>query len=162
MMDVTFKHVVDWGLGTIIDSKRYGVETVPYGYGRYASDATFGHGGSQSSVGFADPAHGAGRGLLFQRHAGRDGPSEAAAPRARRAVRGFGPGVRASRRAAAYSLDTNLPLICALQLLCPLNDVPSLEIAHVSTAPFEKRRVRVSPLLSQLSTLDGEPTAPLE
>ena len=65
MMDVTFKHVVDWGLGTIIDSKRYGDETVPYGYGRYASDATVGHGGSQSSVGFADPAHALAVGCYF-------------------------------------------------------------------------------------------------
>ena len=55
MFDNTFKRVIDWGLGLIIDSKRYGIENVPYGYGRYASDNTFGHGGSQSSVGFADP-----------------------------------------------------------------------------------------------------------
>ena len=55
MFDETFKHTIDWGLGLIIDSKRYGVDNVPYGYGRYASDSTFGHGGSQSSVGFADP-----------------------------------------------------------------------------------------------------------
>jgi CubicO group peptidase (beta-lactamase class C family) len=53
--DLTFKRVIDWGLGLIIDSKRYGIENVPYGYGRHASDSTFGHGGSQSSVGFADP-----------------------------------------------------------------------------------------------------------
>jgi CubicO group peptidase (beta-lactamase class C family) len=48
--DLTFKRVIDWGLGLIIDSKRYGIEN-----GRHASDSTFGHGGSQSSVGFADP-----------------------------------------------------------------------------------------------------------
>ncbi len=65
MFDVTFKTTVDWGLGVILDSKRYGVENVPYGYGRYASDGTFGHGGSQSSVGFADPAHGLAVGCYF-------------------------------------------------------------------------------------------------
>jgi CubicO group peptidase (beta-lactamase class C family) len=55
MYDETFKHVMDWGLGLIIDSNRYGAATVPYGYGRHASPRTFGHGGSQSSTGFADP-----------------------------------------------------------------------------------------------------------
>jgi CubicO group peptidase (beta-lactamase class C family) len=57
LYDETFKHRIDWGLGTIIDSKRYGADTVPYGYGRFASERTFGHGGSQSSVGFADPEY---------------------------------------------------------------------------------------------------------
>ncbi len=57
MLDETFQHRLDWGLGTIIDSKRYGDPAVPYGYGPYASDRAFGHSGSQSSVGFADPAH---------------------------------------------------------------------------------------------------------
>ena len=57
MFDETFKNVMDWGLGTIIDSKRYG-PGVPYGYGQHASDETFGHGGSQSSTAFADPAYG--------------------------------------------------------------------------------------------------------
>lgn len=55
MFDETFRHVMDWGLGTIIDSNRYGADTVPYGYGKYSSPKTFGHGGSQSSVAFADP-----------------------------------------------------------------------------------------------------------
>jgi CubicO group peptidase (beta-lactamase class C family) len=57
MFDETFRATIDWGLGFLLDSKRYGVEQLPYGYGRYASDSTFGHGGSQSSVAFADPAH---------------------------------------------------------------------------------------------------------
>lgn len=57
-LDVTFQHVVDFGLGLIINSNRYGAETVPYGFGRYASEDSFGHGGSQSSIGFADPAVG--------------------------------------------------------------------------------------------------------
>lgn len=56
--DHTFKCVIDWGLGFIINSNRYGTETIPYGYGRYCSENTFGHSGSQSSTGFADPAYG--------------------------------------------------------------------------------------------------------
>lgn len=55
MMDVTFKHVLDWGLGFIINSVQYGAETVPYGYGHHASPRTFGHSGYRSSTGFADP-----------------------------------------------------------------------------------------------------------
>ena len=55
LYDHTFGHEVDWGLGFIIESSHYGVETVPYGYGRHASVRTFGHGGQQSSSGFADP-----------------------------------------------------------------------------------------------------------
>merc|ERR1711916_291329 len=51
--DQTLQHVVDFGLGVIVDSNRYGAETVPYGYSRYCSERTFGHGGSQSSIGFA-------------------------------------------------------------------------------------------------------------
>ena len=58
MIDATFLHVIDWGLGFIIDSKRYGAETVPYGYGHHASDRTFGHSGYRSSTAFADPEHG--------------------------------------------------------------------------------------------------------
>ncbi len=58
MLDHTFRHVMDWGLGFIIDSKQYGADTVPYGYGRLCSRRTFGHSGYRSSVGFADPEHG--------------------------------------------------------------------------------------------------------
>jgi CubicO group peptidase (beta-lactamase class C family) len=58
MFDETFKHVMDWGLGTIINSNRYGAATVPYGYGPLCSDRTFGHGGSQSSSAFADLQYG--------------------------------------------------------------------------------------------------------
>lgn len=54
MFDETFHHVMDWGLGMIIDSKRYGA-AVPYGFGEHSSSRTFGHGGSQSSIAFADP-----------------------------------------------------------------------------------------------------------
>jgi len=53
--DLTLQHIVDYGLGFIINSNRYGEETVPYGFGKYASEKTFGHGGSQSSIAFADP-----------------------------------------------------------------------------------------------------------
>lgn len=58
LYDHTFRHVMDWGLGFIVNSAGYGTETVPYGYGRHASSGTFGHSGSQSSSAFADPAHG--------------------------------------------------------------------------------------------------------
>lgn len=56
LFDETFRHHLDWGLGFGVSSNRYGAETVPYGFGPHASDGAFGHGGSQSSVGFADPA----------------------------------------------------------------------------------------------------------
>ena len=55
MMDQTFKRVIDWGLGFIVNSRRYGDERLPYGFGPYASDDSFGHGGNQSSCGLADP-----------------------------------------------------------------------------------------------------------
>lgn len=57
LFDHTFQHTLDIGLGFIVNSNRYGVETVPYGYGRHASEVTFGHSGSQSSCAFADPEH---------------------------------------------------------------------------------------------------------
>ena len=58
LMDETFMHGMDWGLGFILNSNRHGAETVPYGFGRHASPRTFGHGGSQSSGTFADPETG--------------------------------------------------------------------------------------------------------
>ena len=54
--DLTFLHTVDFGLGVILDSNRYGPATVPYGFGTASSDQSFGHGGFRSSIGFADPA----------------------------------------------------------------------------------------------------------
>lgn len=57
LVDHTFKHHLDWGLGVIVDSKHYGEGTAPYGYGPHASQRAFGHSGYRSSVGFADPAH---------------------------------------------------------------------------------------------------------
>jgi len=65
MMDATFKHVLDWGLGLIINSARYGAETVPYGYGHHASPRAFGHSGYRSSVGFGDPERGLAAALVF-------------------------------------------------------------------------------------------------
>jgi len=65
MTDVTFKHVLDWGLGFIVNSIQYGAETVPYGYGHHASSRTFGHSGYRSSAGFADPEQGLAVALAF-------------------------------------------------------------------------------------------------
>ena len=56
--DHTFKQPITWGLGFILDSKAQVDGTPAYGYGPHASTRAFGHGGVQSSVGFADPAHG--------------------------------------------------------------------------------------------------------
>ena len=53
--DRTFRTVVDWGLGLIVDSKVHGRPLVPYGFGAAASPRTFGHGGSQSSGLLCDP-----------------------------------------------------------------------------------------------------------
>lgn len=55
LYDQTLFHKVDFGLGVIVDSNHYGADTVPYGFSPYCSERTFGHGGSQSSIGFADP-----------------------------------------------------------------------------------------------------------
>jgi CubicO group peptidase (beta-lactamase class C family) len=65
MVDATFKHVLDWGLGFIVNSIQYGAETVPYGYGHHASARTFGHSGYRSSAGFADPERGLAVALAF-------------------------------------------------------------------------------------------------
>jgi CubicO group peptidase (beta-lactamase class C family) len=58
MLDHTFQYVIDWGLGFILNSDFYTEGPIPYGFGPYASRRTFGHGGSQSSVSFADPERG--------------------------------------------------------------------------------------------------------
>jgi CubicO group peptidase (beta-lactamase class C family) len=57
MYDVTFRHIIDWGLGFLLNSNQYGPDTLPYGYGPYASYRTFGHNGHQSATAFADPEH---------------------------------------------------------------------------------------------------------
>ena len=81
MFDHTFKHIIDWGLGFIINSAQYGVDTVPYGYGRHASPRTFGHGGRQCCVGFADPEYGLAAAVIFG-----DAPGEEAHNRRMRQV----------------------------------------------------------------------------
>ena len=58
LYDHTFRHTMDWGLGFLINSSRYGPGPAPYGYGPHASPRTFGHGGSQCCTAFADPDHG--------------------------------------------------------------------------------------------------------
>ena len=55
--DQTFMHKMDWGLGLIINSNRYGAKTVPYGYGLHASEETFGHGGRETVTAYADPGN---------------------------------------------------------------------------------------------------------
>lgn len=61
MLDHTFKQTVDWGLGLAINSAHHAPNQawhrIPYGYGPHASRDTFGHGGAQSSIAFADPQH---------------------------------------------------------------------------------------------------------
>lgn len=56
MKDVTFGHIMDWGLGVMFDNKAYG-PGAPYGYGPHASAGAFGHGGRESATAFADPQH---------------------------------------------------------------------------------------------------------
>jgi CubicO group peptidase (beta-lactamase class C family) len=53
--DSTFRHIVDFGLGIIVDSNRYGPTTIPYGFGTHSSQIAYGHGGARSSIAFADP-----------------------------------------------------------------------------------------------------------
>jgi CubicO group peptidase (beta-lactamase class C family) len=55
VQDVTFNHIVDFGLGLIVNSAQYGADTVPYGFGPISSPRTFGHGGAQAAIAFADP-----------------------------------------------------------------------------------------------------------
>ena len=57
-VDATFDHIMDFGLGVILNSSRYGVTTVPYGFGTRAGEKSFGHGGARSSIAFADPEAG--------------------------------------------------------------------------------------------------------
>lgn len=68
--DATLGHIIDFGLGFLIDSNQYGADTVPYGYGRYCSPRTFGHGGAQSSQGYCDPDHELVVAYLFNGRAG--------------------------------------------------------------------------------------------
>ena len=65
MFDHSFKHVMDWGLGFIVNNNQYGIDTIRYGYGPYASWRTYGHSGHRSSVAFADPKHGLAVAIVF-------------------------------------------------------------------------------------------------
>ena len=65
LFDVSFKHVMDWGLGFVVNNNQYGLDTVRYGYGPHAGWRTYGHGGHQSSVAFADPANRLAVALIF-------------------------------------------------------------------------------------------------
>jgi CubicO group peptidase (beta-lactamase class C family) len=58
MRDETFGMIIDWGLGVMVNSWHYREAPASYGYGDHASADAYGHGGQQSSVAFADPAHG--------------------------------------------------------------------------------------------------------
>ncbi len=61
MLDLTFKQILDWGLGVMIDSKQYSgggsSREHVYGFGPYASPDTYGHSGNQSSCAYCDPRH---------------------------------------------------------------------------------------------------------
>jgi len=56
--DASFHHIVDFGLGVMLNSNRYGATTVPYGFGTRAGEKSFGHGGARSSIAFSDPEAG--------------------------------------------------------------------------------------------------------
>ena len=71
IFDHTFKHVIDWGLGFIINSAKYGAD-VPYGYGQYASAETYGHGGRQCCSGFADPENQLAAAVIFKEQKGEE------------------------------------------------------------------------------------------
>ena len=73
MEDETFGAVTDWGLGVMVNSWHYRRRPAPYGYGDHASPRTFGHGGVQSSLAFADPEAGLAAVLIFNGMAGEAG-----------------------------------------------------------------------------------------
>jgi len=58
MYDETFMQYIDWGLGIILCTRHPGQRVTSYGFGEHASIDAFGHGGMQTSISFADPAHG--------------------------------------------------------------------------------------------------------
>jgi CubicO group peptidase (beta-lactamase class C family) len=65
LYDHTFRHVMDWGLGFIVNSAIYDQEKLPYAYGPHASRRTYGHSGYRSSTAFADPVHGLAVAIAF-------------------------------------------------------------------------------------------------
>ena len=74
LRDETFGASIDWGLGVMVNSWHYRRKPAPYGYGEHASSRAFGHGGSQSSMAFADPEHGLAVALVFNGMPG-EGPN---------------------------------------------------------------------------------------
>ena len=66
LMDHTFRHRMDWGLGFIPNSapalreaeSSEEAHALPYHYGRHASRRAYGHSGYRSSTAFCDPEHG--------------------------------------------------------------------------------------------------------
>ena len=54
VLDKTFMKTIDWGLGFMIDSKKY-QDRYPYSFGPGCSEETFGHNGNQSSAAYVDP-----------------------------------------------------------------------------------------------------------
>ena len=65
-VDRTFRATMDWGRGFMMNNRRHdavnrethGAAGTPYNFGPYAGDDAVGHGGNQSSIGFADPPTG--------------------------------------------------------------------------------------------------------
>lgn len=55
MLDRTFRHTMDWGLGFMLQSDHYDPGEVPYQFGSFASRSAFGHCGNQSTAAFCDP-----------------------------------------------------------------------------------------------------------
>lgn len=56
MVDETFGVEIDWSLGFMIHSVKYGARHA-YDFGPHASERSYGHAGNQCSCGFVDPAH---------------------------------------------------------------------------------------------------------
>ena len=73
LSDETFGGYLDWGLGVMVNSWHYLRRPGPYGYGDHASPRTFGHGGNQSGVAFADPDAGLAAVVVFNGMAGETG-----------------------------------------------------------------------------------------
>jgi CubicO group peptidase (beta-lactamase class C family) len=57
-MDATFRRPMRFHLGFLFDSKQEGESWHSYGYGAAAGPRSFGHGGNQCAVAFADPDRG--------------------------------------------------------------------------------------------------------
>ena len=72
-VDRTFRATMDWGRGFMVNNRRHdaanaethGASGTPYNFGPHAGDDAVGHGGNQSSIGFADPAHGLAVAVVF-------------------------------------------------------------------------------------------------